>query len=118
MAKVGRPTVMTKATIQKLEDGFMKGLTDEQCCDYADISSSTLYNYCNEHPEFMEKKERLKNSPSVKAKINVVEAIESGDIELSKWWLERKNKAEFSTKQEIDATVNDVDITIRLVDNE
>ena len=117
--KVGRPSVMTDEVLQKLEYGFMKGLTDDQACSYADIAPSTLYNYCAEHPKFLERKEQLKNSPSVKAKLNIVEAIEKGNAELSKWWLERKEKNEFSTKQEIDASVDeDVTITIELSDDE
>ena len=116
--KVGRPTVMTEAVLQKLEYGFMKGLTDEQCCGYADISPSTLYNYCNENPEFMERKEQLKNKPSVRAKLNIVDAIEEGNAELSKWWLERKEKSEFSTKQEIAADIDsNVNINIELSDD-
>lgn len=116
--KVGRPTVMTEEVLQKLEYGFMKGLTDEQCCSYAHIAPSTLYNYCKENEGFSERKEQLKNNPSVIAKLNIVEAIEEGNAELSKWWLERKEKNEFSTKQEIDATVTDVDIVIELSDDE
>lgn len=116
--KVGRPTVMTKETIQKLEYGFLKGLTDEQCCCYADISTSTLYNYCNDNPEFMERKEQLKNNPTIKAKLNIVEAIEQGDRDISKWYLERKEKNEFSTKQEIAADIDtDIKINIELSDD-
>ena len=83
----------------------MKGLTDEECCDFVEISTSAFYNYCSKNPKFVEEKERWKHSPSVKAKINVVEAIERGDADMSKWWLERRNKEEFSTKQEVTANV-------------
>lgn len=100
--KVGRPTVMTTETVQKLEYGFLKGLTDEQCCLYADISKQALYDYCHAHPEFTDRKEMLKHQPSIKAKINIAEGIESGDVDLSKWYLERKAKDEFSTKQQIE----------------
>lgn len=113
----GRPTVMTPETLQKLELGFMHGMTDVEACLYANISKSTLYNYCNENPAFMERKEELKKQPSVKAKLNVVNAIEMGDVDLSKWYLERRNKDEFSQKQQIEAEVNsEVNITIELVD--
>ena len=116
--KVGRPTVMTEAVLQKLEYGFLKGLTDEQCCVYAEISTSTLYNYCNENPEFLERKEQLKNNPSVKAKLNIVEAIEEGNVDISKWYLERREKNEFSTKQEVAADLKaDVNINIELSDD-
>lgn len=115
--KVGRPTVMTEETIQKLEYAFMRGLTDLEACLYADISKSTLYNYCEENPEFMDRKEELKQHPTAKARLNVTEAIENGNEELSKWWLERKAKAEFSTKQEISADIDsEVNITIELTD--
>lgn len=103
--EVGRPTVMTNEVIQKLELAFLKGMTDREACVYADIATSTLYNYCNENPSFSERKETLKQQPTAKARINVTEAIERGDIGLSCWWLERKARDEFSTKQNIDADV-------------
>lgn len=99
--KVGRPTVMTPETVKKLEYGFLRGLTDEQCCLFAGISKQALYDYCHAHPEFTDRKELLKQQPSVQAKINIAEGIENGDTELSKWYLERKNKDEFSTKQDV-----------------
>ena len=117
-SNAGRPTVMTQEVIAKLEYGFMKGLTDLECCLYADISKDALYDYCNKYPEFSDRKEELKKNPSVKAKLNVTEAIEQGDVDLSKWYLERKNKDEFSLKQEIKAEVQDsITINIELSDD-
>lgn len=115
--KGGRPTVMTPETVKKLEYGFLKGLTDAECCLYADISKQTLYDYCEKHPEFTDRKEQLKKQPSIQAKLNVTEAIDNGDIDLSRWYLERKNKDEFSLKQEIKADVQDtITINVELVD--
>ena len=111
--KVGRPTVMTGETLQKLEYAFMRGLTDLEACLYADIGTTTLYNYCEENPDFRERKEQLKQHPTAKARLNVTEEIENGNAELSKWWLERKAKDEFSTKQEVKADV-DADVTINI----
>ena len=104
--KGGRPTVMTDDVVNKLEYGFMKGLNDTEACCYAGISRTTFYAYCDEHPEFVDKKEELKKKPSTKAKLNIVEAIEAGDTDLSKWYLERRNKDEFSLKQEVEANVS------------
>lgn len=104
--KGGRPTVMTEAMIGKLEMLFTKGLTDREACLIADISPSTLYDYCNEHPEFAERKELLKEQIKTQAKLNVAEAIaEKKDIDMSKWYLERKARDEFSTKQEISGDI-------------
>ena len=96
---------MTKEVVGKLEYGFMKGLNDAECCLYANISRQALYDYCRKHPEFSDRKEVLKRQPSVKAKMNITEAIESGDVDLSKWYLERRNSDEFSRKQQIEADV-------------
>lgn len=113
----GRPTKMTEEVVSKLEYGFMKGLNDTECCAYAGISRVTFYAYCNENPDFLNKKEELKSRPSTKAKLNIVEAIENGDTDLAKWWLERKSKDEFSTRTDIHADVEqDVTITIELSD--
>lgn len=115
--KGGRPTVMTPEVVAKLEYGFMKGLNDTECCFYAGISRDALYDYCKKYPEFSDRKEELKKSPSVQAKLNVTEAIENGDIDLSKWYLERRNKEEFSLKQEIQADVKEeITINVELVD--
>lgn len=115
--KGGRPTVMTPEVIAKLEDGFMKGLTDLECCLYANISKDALYDYCNKYPEFSERKEQLKKQPAVQAKMNILAALEDGDKDISKWYLERKSKDEFSLKQTIEADVKeDVTVKVELVD--
>ena len=115
---VGRPTVMTKDALQKLEYAFMRGLNDVEACLYAEIGTTTLYNYCNEHKEFRERKEELKKYPTAKAKLNVYEAIENKDVDVSKWHLERRAKDEYSTKQEVPADVNSaVSINIELSDD-
>lgn len=104
--KVGRPTVMTEAVLFKLETLFAQGLSDREACLIADISTSAFYNYCEENPDFKERKELLKDKPKIKAKLNIAESIEKGDIDDSKWYLERKAKDEFSTKQEIAGDIN------------
>lgn len=117
--KVGRPTVMTEEVINKLTFAFARGLSDREACLYADIACQTLYDYCTKNPEFAEQKELLKEQPKMQAKLNVSEAIENKDADISKWYLERKAKDEFSTKQEIKADVDaDVTINIELTDDE
>lgn len=104
--KVGRPTVMTDVVIGKLEMLFAKGLSDREACLIADIHPSTLYDYCEKNPEFAERKELLKEQIKTKAKLNVAEAITNNDVDMSKWYLERKAKDEFSTKQTIDGELS------------
>lgn len=115
----GRPTIMTDDVVSKIEYGFMKGLNVTECCHYADISRNCFYEYLEKNPDFKDRIEELKSNPSTRAKLNIVEAIENGDTDISKWWLERKNKDEFSTRQDINANVEqDITITIELSDEE
>ena len=105
MGKVGRPTVMTKETLNKLEEIFALGGTDLEACFYAGISRQTLYDYQEKNPEFIDRKEGLKSKPILKARMTIVDSLD--DPKNSQWYLERKSKDEFSTKQIIDDNRND-----------
>lgn len=101
----GRPTIMTPETIQKLEYAFMMGCTDAEACLYAEIGKSTLYLYQENNPEFIERKEQLKDNLKLRSRFNLGESITvERDVDNSKWYLERKAKNEFSTKVEQDVT--------------
>ena len=56
----------------------------------------------------------LRDNPTLKARINTVEAIDKKDLDTSKWYLERKAKDEFSTKIDTNQEQN---ITIKLSSN-
>ena len=79
--------------------------TDREACLYADITPTTLYRFCQENPEFSERKELLKEQVSLQAKKNLSNDIQKGNNSLSQWWLERRNK-EFNPKQELDLKGN------------
>jgi hypothetical protein len=100
MAEVGRPTVMDKDTLRKLEDAFSNDATDIQACFLANISTTALYDYQKEHPEFTERKNALKAMITYQAKRNLKDKVISGDTETSKWLLARKEKGEYSERLE------------------
>lgn len=96
--KGGRPTVFTKTVLQKLEDGFKIGYTDEECCAYAGIAPATLYNYQNSHPGFIEQKISWKQNPKLKAKYTLYKNLD--DPKVAQWYIERKCKEEFTLRVE------------------
>ena len=102
----GRKTVMTPDVLQKLEDEFKKGHSDEEACLIAGIAISSLYNYQREHPDFVEKKHILKTHPSSLAREIIYDKLVHGDSDMAKWYAERKMKDEFSTKQETELNVS------------
>ena len=102
----GRPTLMTQETIKKLEDAFSLGCSDVEACLMADISKSTLYNYQEKHPEFVDRKEQLKEKLVLKSRKIVADSLNNDDTDTAKWYLERKKKAEFSTRQDVGGSMN------------
>lgn len=99
MSEMGRPTVLTPDVVQKLEHAFSIGATDIEACFYAGISRGTLYNYQKENPDFLDRKEMLKERQVFKARMVIVQALQDGDKNMAKWYLERKRKDEFATQQ-------------------
>ena len=98
-SNAGRPTVMTVLTINKLEEAFALGCSDAEACFYADISKQTLYDYQAKFPEFIDRKEALKQRPILEARQTVVKSVKTNP-ELALKFLERKLKSEFATRQE------------------
>jgi len=109
MAEIGRPTVMKPEAIAKLEEAFSNGASDLEACFYANIGKDSLYRYQKEHPEFSERKEALKEFIKYQAKKNIKMKIESGDTEISKWYLERKAKKEFGNNLDLTSEGEKID---------
>ncbi len=97
--QVGRPTVMTSEVVSKLEEVFAIGGTDEEACFYADISKQTLYDYQKKYPDFIDRKEQLKQRPFLKARQTIVKALDNPHD--AQWFLERKKKSEFAQRTEL-----------------
>lgn len=102
----GRPTVFGESELQKLETAFSLDCTDEEACIFAGVAPSSLYNYQNAHPDFLERKRLLKQKLVLKARTVIANRLNTEDADTAKWYLERKKKDEFSTKQEV-ADVSD-----------
>lgn len=98
----GRPTKFTKELINKLEQAFSLGCSDNEACLHADISPTALYKYQLKNPEFVERKEVLKDKLLLKARSNVAKDLQEGNTSVSLWYLERKKKDEFSQKHEVE----------------
>ena len=96
----GRPTEMTPETIVLLEQAWSMGCSDLEACLHANIGKTTLYNYQNQHPDFVERKQILKEKLVLKARLVIAESLNNKDENTAKWYLERKRKDEFSTKVE------------------
>lgn len=90
-----------ESVVQKLEQAWALGCSDAEASLYADISKAALCEFLKANPKIAERKERLKETPILKARAAIFKAIEKGDGQLALKYLERKLKREFSTLQEL-----------------
>ncbi len=96
----GRPKIVDKEVLQKLEEAFLMDCTDLEACFLANISKSTLYNYQEEHPEFLERKEALKQNLFIKARRTFLQQMENS-YGNSMDYMSRKKKDEFAQRNEL-----------------
>jgi len=97
----GRPSVMTEEVAAKLIEAFKLDVTIEEACTYAGISPDSYHRKVNSDEGFCGEMERARQFASWKARRSVIGGIEH-DPHLALKYLERKRKAEFSPRSEID----------------
>ena len=102
----GRPTVMTDDVVAKLENVFSIGGSDVEACLMAGISRDTLYDYQKVHPEFVDRKNMLKEKLVLKARTVIANALNKEDRETAKWYLEKKKKNEFGKDDSVNVSVS------------
>ena len=103
--KNGRPTVMTAATLKKLDNAFMLGCSELEACFAAGINPDTLRRYKKKNPDYAARIAVLKSSMTYKARQTVKESIEDRDnlseaAKTARWYLE-KTCPEFNPRQEV-----------------
>jgi len=98
----GRPTVMTKQTIEKLKQAFKIGATRREACSYADIDPQTFYTFLNKNPDFSTLIEDWENSPVLASRANIIGAITIQKSVPDSWqYLRAKRKGEFAEQRNI-----------------
>lgn len=105
LQKVGRKETITTEMADRILTLFKMGMKDMEVCGQLDITPSVLYRYQTNHPEFEEKKQLAKTHLVARARRELYAGLASDDLRLrvdtAKWLLERKEKKEFSTRQEL-----------------
>ncbi len=98
---LGRPIFDGKdehEVIAKLQYAFSIGSTSTEACNFADISTDSLYRYCRKYPEFRDKIELLQTTPTLMARMTIFKALQMGDVKTARWYMERKCPQEFSIR--------------------
>lgn len=97
--ETGMPIInLNRETIQSLIQGARIGLSERLLASYARISRNTLDSWYVKFPDLKEELSQLKDKPKTRAIKNVIVKIKEGDIDTSKWYLEKTEKETFGNK--------------------
>ena len=97
---LGRPTIITKDIVSKLEYTAALDCSISEMCLYADISRDTYYKLIKRNKALSDRFEALRNKPVLKARETFVKALD--DPKYAVEYLERKLSAEFAPKQKLE----------------
>ena len=98
VTKVGRPSVITGDVVTNLVAYLQRGLSIETACNEAGVSRQSYYRRYETDETFRYKMDSARKYTTVIAAQNIMNAIideKKPNLELSKWWLERKEPEEF-----------------------
>jgi len=99
-----KPSELTETQWRIVVDAWENGLSDREASfrvtkeSKFPLKESELRKILKDRPEVAELRDFLHSDIISQAKLNIREKIKEGDIATSKWYLERKNADEFSTK--------------------
>lgn len=100
----GPPYTVTPKTLEDLFIIYLADGTDEMACAYAQIASSSLYDFQKRHPEFSEWKQAWKLDTLYRAKMTVRNNISNPDV--AQWILERHPKTKLDYSKSPDIVIN------------
>ena len=100
---------ITEEQMEKLEKCFFNDASIEEAASYAGVGYVTLTRYVANNAEWYGRMVELPHARYAQAKINLGEKIIMGDAEMSQWLLERKQPAQFSSRQKIDLGLPEVE---------
>ncbi len=97
--KVGRPRAINDATIAQLSAYLREGCSVLVACRQSGISSTTYYKELVRNSEFADIMHASQEIMDAMAMRQVYHAISRGDLNTSKWWINRQDKREANTSR-------------------
>lgn len=90
-------------TLESLRPYFQLGMSITKACETSGVcDDQTILNWIKEDPSISSRIKAWQNYVSQRARTVIADKInEQNDPDAAKWWLERKEKKEFSTRSEV-----------------
>lgn len=101
VVKTGRKKIDPfKEFLPKMEGYLILGYSISKAAMLSGIPHQTVSDHYNQNERFRQAVDQLMNAPNVKARAVWVSKINANDYGAAKDWLERRERAEFATRQE------------------
>lgn len=100
-----KPAKLDEHIIARVEDALSLGCTQSEACILANITPKTLIEFKKENPVWAEREKFLMDTQVRKAKGVISDALDNGDVNTAKWYLEKKCREEFGNQIKINNTV-------------
>ena len=102
----GAPRKMTAEPLAQLEQAYSLGCTDAEACFAAGISKSTLSSFQVDNPEWLERKQLLREKMVLKAKAVIEHALSNFDVATARWFLEKRCREEYGNEVKVSGDIN------------
>jgi predicted transcriptional regulator len=93
-----------KKVIEALEPYLKLGYSVNKSCEIVGIAQSTVQTWIDKENELRLKIASWQVEPDHEARKVIVQSIKEGKVDDAKWWAERREKQDFSTRTETDVT--------------
>ncbi len=87
--------------VEVLEPYLRLSYSLRKACSVAGIPRTTVQTWVDTDETLRLKITAWQNEINAQARRNIVEKIQGGDTETAKWWLERREKEDFSLRSEL-----------------
>ena len=95
----GRPTKYTPPTVEKILEALRGGNTRRASCAAGGIDQTTFANWLKEYSDFSYAVEKAEGEAELR-NLAVIQDATKTTWQAAAWWLERKHKAEWSSRVE------------------
>ena len=90
--------------IKKLNEAFAIDASIKNACAYAGITTQTYYTWIKEIPNLSDEFDSMRAQLPLKSHQIIATRLHSNDVDLAKWYLERRVPEQFSPQSKIQHT--------------
>ena len=92
--------------IESLKPYLVLGYDLKNACINAEATYETVWDWVKKDNALLIRIKSWQNMISAKARKNIAKSIEDGDISISQWWVERREKKDFSLRTEQESKID------------